>query len=40
VGRDFDKAVALAKEAGYTEYVTFAERKIERSLKLYEDQRI
>ncbi len=28
VGRDFDKAVALAKQAGYKEYVMFKRRKI------------
>ncbi len=34
VGCDFDKALALAKEAGYTEYVLFKNRKIERTIKL------
>ena len=34
VGCDFDKAVALAKEAGYKEYVTFAKRKIDKTIKL------
>lgn len=30
VGRDYDKAAALAKEAGYKEYVSFKKRKIEK----------
>lgn len=30
VGRDFDKAIALAKAAGYTEFLNFKNRKIER----------
>jgi len=34
VGRDFDAAVALAKEAGYSEYVLYKDRKIERAVKL------
>ena len=34
VGKDFDKALILAKQAGYTEYVTFKKRKIERIIKL------
>ncbi len=34
VGKDFDKAFLLAKEAGYREYVLFKDRKIERSIKL------
>ena len=34
VGGDFDKAAALAREAGYKEYVLFKQRKIERSIKL------
>ena len=34
VGKDFDKAAALAKEAGYKEYVVFGKRKIERTIKL------
>ncbi len=34
VGRDYDKAYALAKEAGYTEYNVFKKRKIERVEKL------
>jgi histidinol-phosphatase (PHP family) len=34
VGRDYDKAAALAKEAGYKEYVAFAKRKIERTLSI------
>lgn len=34
VGRDFDKAMTMAKEAGYKEYVLFAQRKIDRSIRL------
>jgi len=34
VGRDFEKAVSLAKEAGYNEYVLFKQRRIERTIKL------
>ncbi len=34
VGKDFDKAFALAKEAGFKEYVLFKNRKIERTIKL------
>lgn len=34
VGRDFDKAVDLARAAGFSEYILFKDRKIERSLKL------
>lgn len=34
VGKDFDKAVQLAKEAGYREYVMFTKRKIERVVKI------
>jgi len=34
VGRDFEGAVALAMEAGFSEYVLFKDRKIERSIKL------
>ncbi len=34
VGRDYDKAASLAKEAGYKEYVTFSKRKIEKALPL------
>ncbi len=34
VGCDFDKAVDLAKKAGYKEYVMFKERKIYRAVKL------
>ncbi|MBI4352649.1 MAG: histidinol-phosphatase, partial [Candidatus Omnitrophica bacterium] len=34
VGRDYDKAWVLAKEAGYTEYLVFKQRKIEKRLKL------
>jgi len=28
VGRDFDKAVSLARQAGYQEFVTFEKRKM------------
>ncbi len=34
VGADFDKAFTLARAAGYQEYVTFKNRKIERVIKL------
>jgi histidinol-phosphatase (PHP family) len=34
VGRDYDKAKALALEAGYGEYLIFRKRKIERRLPL------
>ncbi len=34
VGRDYDKAAALAKEAGYSEYQVFKKRKIERVERL------
>ncbi|MBN1870507.1 MAG: histidinol-phosphatase HisJ [Candidatus Omnitrophica bacterium] len=34
VGRDFDKALELACEAGYGEYVLFKNRKIERKVKI------
>lgn len=34
VGRDFDKALLLAQEAGYTEYVTFKDRQVEKIIKL------
>lgn len=34
VGRDFEKAAALAREAGYGEYVLFKNRAIERIVKL------
>ena len=34
VGADFQSAVELAKAAGYAEYVTFEQKKIERSLPL------
>jgi len=34
VGRDYDKAAALAKEAGYAEYCIFKKRKVERVEKL------
>ncbi len=34
VGRDFDKAVDLARSVGYTEYLIFKQRKIERTVKI------
>jgi histidinol-phosphatase (PHP family) len=34
VGCDFDKALKLAKDAGYKEYVLFKKRKIEKTIKL------
>ena len=34
VGKDFDKGLALAKKAGYNEYVIFKKRKIEKTIKL------
>ncbi len=34
VGADFDKALELAKKAGYKEYLVFKKRKIERTIKL------
>ena len=34
VGRDFENAAALAQEAGYSEYVLFKDRIIERRIKL------
>ena len=34
VGKDYDKAVALAEEAGYREYLVFKKRKIERVEKI------
>lgn len=34
VGAAFDQAAQLALEAGYTEYVTFKQRKIERRIRL------
>lgn len=34
VGADFEKAIHLALAAGYTEYVTFKQRKIERKIRL------
>ncbi len=34
VGRDYDKAALLAKQAGYTEYSVFKKRKIERAERL------
>jgi len=34
VGKDFDKGFALAKKAGYKEYVIFKKRKIEKVIKL------
>jgi len=34
VGKDFDKAVDLAKAAGYSEYLIFKQRKVDRVLKI------
>src|SRR3989338_9139731 len=34
VGRDFDKGLQWAREAGYKEYVIFKKRKIEKKVKL------
>ena len=34
VGKDYDKAAALAKEAGYKEYLVFERRKVKKRLKL------
>jgi histidinol-phosphatase (PHP family) len=34
VGKDFDKAVALAQWAGYSEYLVFKNRRIEKTIKL------
>lgn len=34
VGCDYDKAVELAKQAGYTEYVMFKERKVYRKISI------
>lgn len=34
VGRNFEEAVTLAKNAGYSEYVTFTNRQIEQRIKL------
>jgi histidinol-phosphatase (PHP family) len=34
VGRDYDKAQALAEAAGYKSYVTFRNRKIEKTHRL------
>jgi len=34
VGRDFNKALQLARDAGYTEYLLFAQRKVERKVQL------
>jgi histidinol-phosphatase (PHP family) len=34
VGRDFDKAMDLAKSVGYTEHLVFKQRKIEKTIKL------
>jgi len=34
VGRDFDKAVELARSVGYTEYLIFKDRKIEKRIKI------
>ncbi len=34
VGADFNKAAELAREAGYTEYQVFKQRKVEKVNKL------
>jgi len=34
VGKDFDKAMVLAKSVGYKEYLIFKQRKVERKIKL------
>ncbi len=34
VGNDFDKAVVLAKEAGYSDYLIFKQKKIEKRIKI------
>jgi len=34
VGRDFDKAVDLAKSVGYSEYLIFKQKKIEKRIKI------
>jgi histidinol-phosphatase (PHP family) len=34
VGKDFDKAIDLVKSAGYSEYVIFKNKKIERKIKI------
>ena len=34
VGKDFDKALALAKAVGYKEYLIFKQRKVERIVKI------
>lgn len=34
VGRDFDKAIDLAKSVGYTEHLVFKQRKVEKKVKL------
>ncbi len=34
VGKDFDKATALATSAGYTECLIFKQRKVERKIKI------
>lgn len=34
VGKDFDKALELAKTAGFKEYLIFKQRKIERTIKI------
>ncbi len=33
VGKDYDQAMALAKEAGYTQYLMFKQRKVERKVR-------
>ena len=34
VGKDYDKALELARAAGYKEYVTFEKRHIKERIKL------
>jgi histidinol-phosphatase (PHP family) len=34
VGKDFDKAIALAHSVGYKEYLIFKQRKVEKKIKL------
>jgi histidinol-phosphatase (PHP family) len=34
VGKDFDKAINMARAVGYTEYCLFKNRKVERTIKI------
>ena len=34
VGKDFDKAISLAKSVGYSEYLVFKHKKIEKRIKI------